>query len=209
MFSTFLLGVLYLQHVEGYGALSTGLAFLPMTLILGASSLGPTARLMRRFGPGRVLPVGMAVTLVALLGLARVPAHASYFPAVAIPFALLGVGAGLSFLPLTTIAMAEVPVADAGLASGIVNASLQVSAAIGIAALGSIAASHTESLARAGHAPAVALTGGFHLAWVIAAGAVAAGLLLALARLAPRRAAVALDTDHEDVIEPADVFEIA
>jgi EmrB/QacA subfamily drug resistance transporter len=187
MFSTFLLGVLYLQHVHGYGALRTGLAFLPMTLILGAMSLGITARLMGRFGASRVLPVGMLVNVVALLVLARVPAHTSYFPDVFVPFALLGLGAGLAFLPLTTIAMADVPLADAGLASGIVNASLQISAAIGIAALGTVAAEHSKALTRLGQTPADALTGGFHLAWVIGAAAVAAGALVALARLRPTR----------------------
>ncbi|HLJ03057.1 MAG TPA: MFS transporter [Solirubrobacteraceae bacterium] len=187
MFSTFLLGVLYLQHVHGYGALRTGLAFLPMTLILGAMSLGITARLMGRFGASRVLAVGMLVNVVALLALARVPAHTSYFPDVFVPFALLGLGAGLAFLPLTTIAMADVPLADAGLASGIVNASLQISAAIGIAALSTVAAEHSKALARVGQTPADALTGGFHLAWVIGAAAVAAGALVALARLWPTR----------------------
>ncbi|MDQ2736778.1 MAG: MFS transporter, partial [Pseudomonadota bacterium] len=147
MFSTFLLGVLYLQHVHGYGATSTGLAFLPLTLILGGLSLGITARIMRRFGETRVLVLGLSTITVALLLLARVPAHASYFPAIFVPFALLGAGAGLSFLPLMTLAMANVSPSDAGLASGIVNASLQVSAAIGIAALATIAADRTKRLA--------------------------------------------------------------
>ena len=96
------------------------------------------------------------------------------------PFTLLGVGAGLSFLPLTTIAMAEVPLGDAGLASGIVNASLQISAAIGIAALGTVAAERTKVLAGLGQHPLQALTGGFHLAWALAAGAVAVGALITL-----------------------------
>jgi hypothetical protein len=211
MFSTFLLGVLYLQHVHGYGALSTGLAFLPMTLILGASSLGPTARLMTRFGASRVLPAGMAFTVLALVGLARVPAHASYFPDVFVPFVLLGVGAGLSFLPLTTIAMADVPLADAGLASGIVNASLQISAAIGIAALSSAAASRTTALARLGDSSASALTGGFHLAWIIGASAVAAGGLLALSRVRPPRRAVETlaAADAEEAGEISEAFEVA
>jgi EmrB/QacA subfamily drug resistance transporter len=192
MFSTFLLGVLYLQHVHGYGALDTGLAFLPMTLILGAMSLGMTARLMSRFGAGRVLPAGMLVTVVALVLLAELPARTSYFPDIALPFALLGLGAGMSFLPLTTIAMADVPLADAGLASGIVNASLQISAAIGIAALSTVAAAHTRALAHGGHGGAVALTGGFHLAWAIGAVAVAIGGLIALGRLRPTRTEVEL-----------------
>jgi hypothetical protein len=203
MFSTFLIGTLYLQHVHGDGALGSGLAFLPMTLILGAMSLGVTARLMNRFGPGRVLPVGMIITVVALMLLARVPAHTSYAPDILVPFALLGFGAGLSFLPLTTIAMADVPLADAGLASGIVNASLQISAAIGVAALSTVAAEHTKALARVGHSQAVALTGGFHLSWTIGAIAVAVGTLIALARLRPVRPEVVIEAGEDEAAAPA------
>jgi hypothetical protein len=81
--------------------------------------------------------------------------------------------------------MAEVPIADAGLASGIVNASLQISAAIGIAALGTVAAERTKVLAGLGQHHLQALTGGFHLAWAIGAGAVAIGALITLIWLRP------------------------
>ena len=202
MFSTFLLGVLYLQHVHGYGALETGLAFLPMTLVLGALSLGVTARLMGRVGPTRVLLGGLALITGSLVLLARLPAHTSYFPDILVPFVLLGLGAGLSFLPLTTIAMADVPMADAGLASGIVNASLQISAAIGIAALGTVAAQRTKVLTGLGQHPLQALTGGFDLAWGIGAAAVGAGALITLVWLRPRPrpdevTAVVPREDHE------------
>jgi len=180
MFSTFLLGVLYLQHVHGYGALETGLAFLPLTLALGLLSVGVTGRLMERFGATRVLIAGLVAIAGALVLLARVPAHAAYFPAIFGPFVLLGLGAGLSFLPLTMIAMADVPIADAGLASGIVNASLQIAGAIGVAALGTVAAERAKVLAGLGQHHLQALTGGFHLAWAIGAGAVAIGALITL-----------------------------
>jgi EmrB/QacA subfamily drug resistance transporter len=186
MYSTFLLGVLYLQHVHGYGALRTGLAFLPLTLVLGVMSVGITARLMARFGSTRVLVAGLTLITAALVLLSRVPAHTAYFPGIFGPFALLGLGAGLAFLPLTTIAMAEVPIADAGLASGIVNASLQIAAAIGTAALGTVAAERTKVLSSLGQHQLQALTGGFHLAWAIGAGAVAVGALVTLVWLRPR-----------------------
>src|ERR1700733_12209321 len=185
MFSTFLLGVLYLQHVHGYGALETGLAFLPLTLIMGVMSLGVTARLMGRFGPLRVLLVGLVAIAASLVLLSQLPAHAIYFPTILVPFALLGFGAGLSFLPLMTVAMANVPLADAGLASGIVNASLQISAAIGIAALGTVAAQRTKVLTGEGQHQLQALTGGFHLAWAVGAGAVLVGALIVVVWLRP------------------------
>ncbi len=198
MFSTFLLGVLYLQHVHGYGALKTGLAFLPLTLILGLMSVGVTARLMARFGALRVLLAGLVAIAGALVLLAQLPAHASYFPTIFVPFALLGLGAGMSFLPLTTIAMADVPLADAGLASGIVNASLQISAAIGIAALGTVAAERTKVLAGLGQHHVQALTGGFHLAWAIGAGAVVVGALIALIWLRPSSRSAEVAEMRED-----------
>src|SRR5436309_1156595 len=116
MFSTFFLGVLYLEHVRGYGALRTGVAFLPLTLGLAALSLGASGRLMERFGPRRVLLAGLTSITAALLLLSRVGEHASYFPGIFVPFTLLGVGAGMAFLPLMTLAMANVPSQDAGLA---------------------------------------------------------------------------------------------
>jgi EmrB/QacA subfamily drug resistance transporter len=203
MFSTFLLGVLYLQHVHGYGALETGLAFLPLTLIMGLMSLGVTARLMGRFGPLRVLLVGLAAIAASLVLLSQLPAHTSYFPTIFVPFTLLGFGAGLSFLPLMTMAMASVPLADAGLASGIVNASLQISAAIGIAALGTVAAARTKVLTGLGQHPVQALTGGFHLAWAIGAGAVLVGALIAVVWLRPsaRSAEVVADLREENPVE--------
>jgi EmrB/QacA subfamily drug resistance transporter len=202
MFSTFLLGVLYLQHVHGYGALDTGLAFLPMTLVMGGLSLGVTARLMNRFGPLQVLIVGLVAIASSLLLLARVPAHTAFAPGILVPFLLLGLGAGLAFLPLTTIAMADVPLADAGLASGIVNASLQIAAAIGVAALGTVAASRAKVLAASGDAHVQALTGGFHLAWEIGAGAVIVGLVIALALLRPPAAAEEVPAEaRADVLE--------
>jgi EmrB/QacA subfamily drug resistance transporter len=183
MFSTFVLGALYLERVRGYGALQTGLAFLPMTLTLGGLSLGPAARLMRRFGPPRLLLAGLVTITLALLGLSRVSEHSAYAPDILVPFVLLGLGAGLAFLPLMTLAMAEVPATDAGLASGIVNASLQLSAALGVATLGTIAADRANSLVDAGTRLPDALTAGYTLAWAIGALTVVAGIVVAVALL--------------------------
>jgi MFS family permease len=187
MFATFFLGALYLQHVRRYDAIHTGLAFLPMTLTLGALSAGITARVMRRFGAQRVLIAGTTAIVAALLLLSRANEHASYLPDIFVPFLLLGFGAGTSFLPLMTIAMEDVPVRDAGLASGIVNASLQVSAAIGIAVLGTLAAGRTRTLEHGGSTAVHALTGGYQLAFTIAAASVAVGAVVALTVLRPPR----------------------
>jgi EmrB/QacA subfamily drug resistance transporter len=183
MFSTFVLGSLYLERVRGYGAFQTGLAFLPMTLLMGAMSAGIAARLMARVGPARMLVAGLSTITLALIGLSQLSAHSPYFPDVLLPFMLLGIGAGTSFLPLMTLAMADVPATDAGLASGIVNASLQISAAIGVAALGTVATDRAEGLVDGGSGLGHALTAGYTLAWEIGAVSVAAGIVVALALL--------------------------
>ena len=181
MFTTFFIGALYLQHVRGYNAFGTGLAFLPTTLVLGALSLGVTARLMRRFGPQRLLAFGLVMVIAALALLAGAGQHDAYFPRLFVAYALFGIGAGTSFMPLTIIAMAEVPAVDAGLAAGISNVAMQISAAIGLAALGTIATDHSRALLAAqGQSLANALTGGYQLAFTIAAACVAVALLVVL-----------------------------
>ena len=202
MFSSFFLGALYLEHVLGYSSVETGLAFLPMTLSIGVLSVGVTPRLVTRFGPKRTLIPGLIMALAGLLVFARVPIHADYWTELFPAFLLIGLGAGTSFMPLITLAMSEVPAADSGLASGLVNVSQQMAAAVGIAVLGTLAASRTSTLLAAGHAPATALTDGYRLAFLIAAACVGVGIALALAILrAPKtagsKAAAAAPTTEE------------
>jgi EmrB/QacA subfamily drug resistance transporter len=185
MFATFFLGTLYLQQVRGYSAVGTGLAFLPWSVSLGVLSLGITARLMHRFGPRRILIPGMVAIVVALALMANAGENASYFPMLFGAYLLFGIGAGTSFMPLITIAMSEVPPQDAGLASGIANVTMQISAAIGLAALGTISSGHSAALAAQGYSLSSALTGGYQLSFGIAAACVAVGLLVVLVVLRP------------------------
>jgi EmrB/QacA subfamily drug resistance transporter len=180
MFATFFLGVLYLERVRGYGVLQTGLAFLPQTLVIALLSVGPTAWLGTRLGPRVPLLLGLLAAGAGLLLLHGAGAHAHYFPRVLGAFVLVGAGAGLAFMPLLTLAMANVPAADAGLGSGIVNASLQMSAALGVAVLGTVAATHTKSLASQGAGATASLVGGYHLAFLVGAICVGVALLAAL-----------------------------
>jgi EmrB/QacA subfamily drug resistance transporter len=180
MFTTFFLGALYLQHVKGYSAFGTGLAFLPSTVALGVLSLGLSARLMRTFGPRAILIPGLLMITAALVLLATADEHAGYFPGTFGGFLLLGIGAGMSFMPLMTIMMAEVPAADAGVASGVANVTMQVGAAFGLAALGTISSDHSQALVAQGHSVVSALTGGYQLGFTIAAAIVATGLLIVL-----------------------------
>jgi EmrB/QacA subfamily drug resistance transporter len=187
MYSTFFLGTLYLEHILHYGALQTGLAFLPWTVTVGILSLGVTARLVARFGPMRVLTAGMVTVMAGLALLGTTGVHTAFFPTLLFAYFAIGLGIGTAFMPLLTIAMADVPADDAGLGSGITNVSQQVAGALGLAVLGTVATKHSLALEASHHSLATSLIGGYHLAFGIGIVSVAAGLLVALAVLrAPR-----------------------
>jgi EmrB/QacA subfamily drug resistance transporter len=179
MFSTFFIGALYFEHVLGYSPVKTGLAFLPQTLCMAALSTGITAKLVDRYGAKVVMYPGMAMAAVGLVLLAAAGQHAAFFPQIFISFVLIGTGAGLSFMPLLQIGMSEVPSEDAGLGSGVVNVSQQMSGAIGLAFLSTIAANQTKSLVASGHSMIHSLTVGYQLALYIAAACVLLGLVVA------------------------------
>ena len=205
MFSAFFLGSLYLERVLGYNAIQTGLAFLPLTAAIATMSLGISARAMGRFGSVRTLGAGLLGIIAGLLLLASADVHASYFPGLFSAFLLLGLGAGASFLPLLSIGMADAPARDAGLASGIVNVSVQLFGAIGLAALGTIATDHTRALTASGHSPAAALTGGYHLAYLVAAICVAGGILAAFLVLRPPASTIPQEIEGAELAGAANV----
>jgi EmrB/QacA subfamily drug resistance transporter len=195
MFSAFFLGSLYLERVLGYDAIETGLAFMPLTAAIGVMSVGLSARAMARFGALRTLTVGLATIAAGLLVLTGEGMHANYFPGLFFAFLLIGLGAGASFMPLLTVGMADVPQRDAGLASGIINVSVQLFGAIGLATLGTIATDHTKTLTAKGYSLDSALIGGYHLAYLVGAIAVAIGVVAALLLLRPPASTVPQEAD--------------
>ena len=199
MFSAFFLGALYLERVLGYNAIQTGLAFMPLTVGIAVMSLGISARLVERIGAARTLSIGLTGIIVGLLLLAGQGLHASYFPGLFIAFLTLGLGAGASFLPLLTIGMSDAPARDAGLASGIINVSVQLFGAIGLATLGTIATDHAKALSASGDSVQSALTGGYHLAYLVAAVCVAGGILATRLFLRPPSAPLPQETDAEEL----------
>ena len=186
MYSTFFLGTLYLEHVRHYSALQTGLAFMPWTVTVGILSLGVTARMVTRFGAMRVLTLGMLTAIVGLLLLGTAGIDTAFFPTIFLAYFCIGLGIGSAFMPLLTIAMADVPAADAGLGSGIINVSQQVAGALGLAVLGTVATNHSKALEAGGHALASSLVGGYHLAFAIGAASIAVGVVTARAVLRNR-----------------------
>jgi EmrB/QacA subfamily drug resistance transporter len=183
MFAWFFLSALYLQLVLGYSPLEVGLAFLPGNLIMGAFSLGLSAKLVMRFGIRPPLATGLLLAAVGLLLFARAPVDGSFVQDVLPSMILLGLGAGMAFNPVLLAAMGDVEPEDAGLASGIVNTAFMMGGALGLAVLASLAAASTDRRLAAGDGALEALTGGYHLAFLVgaifAAGAgVIGGLLL-------------------------------
>jgi EmrB/QacA subfamily drug resistance transporter len=180
MFGSFFLGALYLQRVLHYSPLEIGLAFLPVSVLMGTLSVRYSERLVSRFGVRRVMVPGL-VLITAGLGLfALAPADGSYLTNVLPVMLLLGVGAGLSFPPMMTLAMSGVDPAEAGLASGLVNTTAQVGGAIGLAILATVSTGRTATLVAGGASTESALTGGYHAALGIAAAMMACALVIAV-----------------------------
>jgi EmrB/QacA subfamily drug resistance transporter len=199
MFGMFFLGALYMQRILGYGALEVGLAFLPATLTMGAMSLRVAAQVSLRYGPKPTLIASMALIAFAVLLFARTPVDASYVRDVLPPMLLLGLGAGLGFPSLMTLAMSGATPSDAGLASGMVNTAAQVGGALGLAVLATIASDRTESALAGGETAAAALNSGYHLAYLIGAGMIGLAIVIAAAVL---RGATEAEPAHHAGFEP-------
>lgn len=182
LFSFQILVALYLQRVLGHGATATGLAMLPAAAVIGAVSLGISARLSARFGDRNVLLLGLAL-LIGMLGLlTRLPVHAHYATDL-LPVMFLAAGFGLALPAVTTLGMSGAGEEDAGLASGLFNTTQQIGMAMGVAVLSTLAASRTDTLLAAGGSRAEALTGGYHLAFAVGTGLLVTAFLVALAVL--------------------------
>ncbi|MBS1870310.1 MAG: MFS transporter [Actinobacteria bacterium] len=204
MFAVFFFGALYMEQIRGLSPLGTGVAFLPMTLTVAALSLGPVARLIQRFGPRPVLIVGVCTLIAGLVLFATASADVPYAPLLLVAFVVMGLGGGSSFVPLLTIAMADVPPRDAGIASGIMNVAMQLGAALGLALLGALAAHRTTARLADGASHVAAQLSGYHLAFALGAGATVVGLLLSLFVLrSPRPQAAPVEAEVEAELQLA------
>jgi EmrB/QacA subfamily drug resistance transporter len=183
MFGMFFLGALYMQRVLGYAPLEIGLAFLPSTLVMGTVSLRYSEKLVTRFGAKATMIGGLVPIAAAQLLFSRAPVDGSYVVDVLPVSILLGLGAGTAFPALMNLAMSGATPQDAGLASGLVNTTVQVGGALGLAVLATLSATRTDSLVESGHSTAAALTGGYHVAFLIGFVLVVAAIVVAFAVL--------------------------
>jgi MFS family permease len=180
MFGVFFLGSLYLQRVLGYNPLQIGLAFLPVTILMGVLSLRYAEGLIMRFGARATLVPGLVLILAGLVMFSRAPVDGHYVADVLPVMALLGTGAGLCFPALMTLAMSGARADDAGLASGLVNTTAQVGGALGLALLATLSSARSGKLEASGRSSLAAMTGGYHLAFWIGAALVALAIVVAL-----------------------------
>jgi EmrB/QacA subfamily drug resistance transporter len=209
IFGLFFLGALYLQRVLGYDPLRVGLAFLPLTLGIAVMSLGVSARMIERIGARATLVPGLAIALVGLALFRLAGTHADYVTQMLPALAALGIGAGLAFPALLTLAMSSATPEDSGLVSGLVNTSQQVGGALGLSVLASLSSSHTGALRAAGVSVAQSLTGGYHLAFEIGAIAIGVGLALSFYLLRSPPEALELLGEPESIPKDQAVSEMS
>lgn len=187
MFAFQIIVALYMQKVLDYSALATGLAMLPAAVAIGGVSLFVSARLNTRFGERAVLLAGLVLLGAAMVKLTTVPVDADYVTDL-LPVMLLIAGGGLVLPALASLGMSDAKPDDAGLASGLFNTTQQVGMALGVAVLSTLAAARTGEDLASGVAEPAALTAGYHVAFTVAAGLLAAAFLVTLTvlRRSPR-----------------------
>jgi EmrB/QacA subfamily drug resistance transporter len=191
MFGMFFLGALYMQRILGYGALEVGLAFLPVTVAMGTLSLRFSGPLNMRFGPRATLIPSLVCIAAGLLLFARAPVDGGYVTDILPVMVLLGLGAGLAAPSLMTLAMSGATESDSGLASGLINTTVQVGGAIGLAVLATLATERTDGRLAAGVGADAALNSGYHLANLIGAALVVVAIVVAVGVLRSEREAAA------------------
>ena len=174
---------LYLQEVLGYSPIKTGLVFLPMTLAIVVGST-IASRVTMRFGAKRLLLIGMTVLAVGMFSLSDIGVRGNYLGELLIPGLLTSFAMPFAFIPGTITATSGVAPHEAGLASAVANTARLFGGALGLAILATIATSRSTALLHhptaTTHVAAAALVGGFKLAFVVAGGIAAAGILVSL-----------------------------
>ena len=202
MFGVFLFLTYYLQQTLGFTPIQTGLAFLPMTGVVMISATASTAALLPRFGPRRLVTIGMALSAVAMALLTRIGVDSSYATVVLPPLLLMGAGLGLVFAPAMSTATFGIDPQDAGVGSALVNTMQQVGGSLGTALLSTLAASATSAYISARQPSAEVLAHaavhGYTVAFWISAGIFLLGAVIC-SSLLPRRAA-AVDPNAEPVL---------
>lgn len=184
--SCFFFVTLYLQQVLGYSAISTGLAYLPIMVGFGASS-GLANAIIAKRGVTASLTPGLILIAGGMYWLSTIPVNGGFWKDICGPTLLIGLGLGMTYVPLSMAVTADVEEEHTGVASALFTSSNMVGGAIGLAVLSSVAATRTGHLAAAGKSLASALVGGFHLAFLIGGALALVALVVALVMLRVRK----------------------
>jgi EmrB/QacA subfamily drug resistance transporter len=186
LFGVFFFCTLYLQQVLGYNALKTGVAYLPLSFtLIGSSALA--SRAADRFTPKPVLVGGLLIATVGFALFTRLPVNGDYAGHVVPAMVVMGIGLGMSFVPITIAATSGVAAEDSGLASGLLNTTQQVGGSLGLAVLSAVSTSRITSALDGGSTLPAALTHGFTAAFTVSAILCAAAAVLAIVLLPGRR----------------------
>jgi EmrB/QacA subfamily drug resistance transporter len=175
-FTLFFLLTLYLQDVEHYSALKTGVCYLPFGVAISAG-IGMASKLVVRLGLRTVLGTGFIFGAGGMLALTDITVHGSYLTQLLPGIVLVGIGSGLCFAGFANASIHGVSGQDASLASGVQNAVQQVGGALGLAVLATLAIRHAAGAVHHGVAPAAASAAGTVLAYRIGAGILAVGAI--------------------------------
>ncbi|HEY0805909.1 MAG TPA: MFS transporter, partial [Pseudonocardiaceae bacterium] len=179
----FFFASLFLQQVLGYSPVTTGLAYVPIAVIVSVGA-GISQGLVSKMAAKPVLVIGLLLAVAGLLLLARVPVHANYAVDILPAFLVGGLGLGMAFVPIQVAAFGGVDRADAGLAAGLINTSQEAGGALGVAIAATIAFSRVPALTRwANGDPGRVLTARasvFHEAFLVGAGFALLGVVVAL-----------------------------
>jgi EmrB/QacA subfamily drug resistance transporter len=187
-FSQFFLLTLYMQQVLKYSAVQTGVAFAATTLtVVVFANVAQT--LVTRLGVRTVLTAGLLIAASAQLMLTQLPQHGHFFWNMFPAFVLSGVGLALSFVSMTIAGLTGVQAGDAGVASGLINASRQIGGAVGLAAVSTVVAGRE-------------LSHGFDVAFWVLSGLAIVGAVLANALLAQRPQTAEIEALTTETIEP-------
>jgi hypothetical protein len=193
--SAFFLLTLYLQQVLGYSPVRAGLAYLPLAAGVAAAT-GVANALVGRSGPRPLAATGLGTAAAGLGVLGQADISSAYTTAVLPGLLLVGFGAGLAFVAITTAALARVDDAEAGLASGLLSTSVQIGLSLGLAVLAAISSGRTSDLAASGASPIAAEVGGIQLGFLIAAATALAASVTALVAWREDAPAAPPSTDH-------------
>ncbi|AEH09682.1 MULTISPECIES: DHA2 family efflux MFS transporter permease subunit [Protofrankia] len=178
MFGLLFFGTLYLQRVLEYSSLRAGVGVVPVAMVIAAVSLGLSTRLIIGFGQRLILLLGLVLIIAAFVMLSFARANGSYLVDFLPAGLVMGLGFGLAAPAIMGLGMAAVTPAESGITSGLFNTTQQIGGAIGLAVLSALVSARTNNLTAAGETEAESLIGGYHVAFLTAAGFVLIALII-------------------------------